>query len=99
MPTFVHPLNEGYRESTGTGTVILTMLFGPLYLLYLRAWFAAFLSVFVGSPLIMAVVMLSASSGSVAAMLATYLFGAFGWAISMLPLVEKSYLRRGWRSA
>lgn len=98
MPTFIHPLNEGYRESTGAGTVALTMLFGPFYLLYLRAWFAAFLTVAIGTPAVIIVTMMAGSSGSVGAMAATYLFGSFGWSIAMLPLIEKSYLRRGWKS-
>ncbi|QCG93969.1 DUF2628 domain-containing protein [Azospirillum sp. TSA2s] len=98
MPTFVHPLNEGYRESTGASTVALTMLFGPFYLLYLRAWFAAFLSVVVGAPAVITVTMIAGSSGSFGAMVAAYFSGILGWSIAMLPLVEKSYLRRGWKA-
>uniref|UniRef100_A0ABW0FXM6 Uncharacterized protein n=1 Tax=Azospirillum himalayense TaxID=654847 RepID=A0ABW0FXM6_9PROT len=99
MTTFIHPMNAGYTETVGVGSVILTALLGPLYLVYVRAWFAALLTLVIGGPLLAFLTMATASGGNVAAVILCYVIGSASWGLAMVPLIEKSYLRRGWKLA
>ncbi|CAO3453854.1 hypothetical protein [Azospirillum argentinense] len=97
MATFAHPMNAGYTESVGALSVILTAILGPLYLLYVRAWFAALITLFIGYPLAVMIATFAASSGSTWAGPLCYAIAALSWGLAMVPLIEKSYLRRGWK--
>jgi hypothetical protein len=97
MPTFAHPSGNGNTETVNQNrSFILIALFGALYLLYKRSWMAAFLSIFVGHPLV-TVLTVFAAVQSPAAGIIVFLISVGIWAVLMAPMIERSYRQRGWR--
>lgn len=97
MILFEHP--ESGRRATVDGTTwFLTVLFGPFYLAYLRAWAAMVLTLVIALPLMtLAAYLALLASASAAVALVAYFAAAGAWGLIVMPLVERTYLRRGWR--
>ena len=93
MRRFANPHN-GYVEDVGTISVMLTVLFGPLYLAYRGAWFAALLFL-LAAPVAFAVVLLI-TGGAVGGTLVLFFGSILLLALAVQPLVCKAYLKRGW---
>lgn len=92
---FEHPGN-GHQETVGIGSYIFTFLFGPFYLIYKGAWAAAFLTIFIGAPLLF-IIPGYIGRGNPSALLYVYIFCQLLWSSAMFPLIGNSYLKRGWR--
>lgn len=90
---FQNPQN-GYVEEVGTASLALTSVFGPIYLLYRGAWFAALVHLLV-APITFGAALLI-SGGAPAIVLPIFFAGLFWIAFFTQPLVCIAYLRRGW---
>jgi hypothetical protein len=89
MPAiFINPAN-GYKEKAGSFlTPVWCLLFGPIYLAAAGLWGHA--------ALYFAILLISASlMGS--GVLAIGFLGNFIYAACALDILEKSYLRKGWK--
>lgn len=84
MAVFENPMN-GYRESVGGSAILWTLLFGVFYLAYKGAWGWAFIG-------FLAALLLGSVTFGVGALVVWVLL-----AFAAPGLVEKSYLRKGWK--
>jgi hypothetical protein len=98
LKVYTHPQYDILSETIGLKSTLMTALFGPIYLIRVQAWLAAFLTTFIAGPAIMFLASAASSSvGSTLAAIAAYAGASLAWACAMQPLVRRSFLRRGWK--
>lgn len=90
---FAHPTN-GYVEKIGDEVIVFTVLLGPFYLGYRRAWAAAVAWVF-AAPVAFFLCFAFAPGPGAAVVFTLIAFVVI--AFVMRPMIAKAYLRRGWR--
>lgn len=93
---FTHSSGNGFRQTVGTASTVLTWFFGPFYLAFRGAWAAAFLTFFVGYPVIAGFTLLGAFAGALGGLL-FFLMASIGWAVGMQEFIVKSLLSKGYR--
>lgn len=93
---FLHPSESGYAETVGGRTLLLTMLFGPIYAASKDAWGAA--ALLLGCWLLLGCVFVyAADDEAILEALAAWLFCQFLLALLAQPMIARGYLKRGWR--
>jgi hypothetical protein len=93
---FEHPANNGLVEEVGLDSLMYTAILGPFYLLFKGAYFAAFLTFIISSPVCILVPALM-SKGDFWLFLFFALCWLFFWSWCMQPLIANAYLKKGFR--